>query len=78
MDELSRYFDILEVRRGASPDEIRRAYRDMAQIWHPDRHNHNPRLRAKAEEKLKSINEAYQRLSAYSQRSSTTPPPHLV
>lgn len=75
MDELSRYFDILEIRRGASPEEIKRAYRDMAQVWHPDRYSHNPRLRAKAEEKLKNINEAYQRLSAHSQRGSPFTPP---
>ena len=77
MDDLARYFDILELRHGASPEEIKRAYRDLVQIWHPDRYNHNPRLRSKAEEKLKSINEAYQCLSAYSRRSAagTTPPP---
>lgn len=75
MDELSRYFDILEVRRGASLEEVKRAYRDLAQVWHPDRYGHNPRLRAKAEEKLKDINEAYQRLSAYFRRSGGYTPP---
>lgn len=76
MEELSRYFDMLEVRRGASLEEIKRAYRDLAQVWHPDRYCHNPRLRAKAEEKLKSLNEAYQRLSEYCERSAaSTPPP---
>lgn len=76
MDELARYFNILEVRRGASLEEVKHAYRDLAQVWHPDRYGHNPRLRAKAEEKLKAINEAYQSLSAYFQSSSKhTPPP---
>ena len=76
MDELSRYFDALEVRRGASLEEIKRAYRDLVQVWHPDRYAHNPRLRAKAEEKLKNLNEAYQRISAYTERSNAnTPPP---
>lgn len=71
MDELSRCFDILEIRRGASIEEVKRAYRDMAQVWHPDRYAHNPRLRAKAEEKLKTLNEAYQRISTYTERTST-------
>lgn len=76
MDDLARYFDTLEIKRGASFEEIKRAYRDLAQVWHPDRYGHNPRLRAKAEEKLKNLNEAYQQLSAYSQRSTVhTPPP---
>lgn len=71
MDKLSRYFDILDIRRGASIDEVKRAYRDMAQVWHPDRYVHNPRLRAKAEEKLKTINEAYQQICTYTEHSST-------
>jgi hypothetical protein len=61
---LKKYFRVLEIPEGASPSEIKRAYRDLAQVWHPDKHEGNPRLRAKAEEKIKLINEAYERLSA--------------
>ncbi len=74
MDELSRYFEILEVPRGASLEQVKQAYRDLAQVWHPDKYGHNPRLRLRAEEKLKNINEAYQRLSTALEGSFTYAP----
>ena len=33
-------------------------------VWHPDRFGNDPKLRARADEKLKEINEAYEKLSA--------------
>jgi hypothetical protein len=51
---------ILGLSRGATADEIKQAFRDLAQVWHPDRFGHDARLRAKAEEKFKEINAAYQ------------------
>jgi len=72
MDE---YFKVLDLYPDASIDDVKSAYRDLAQIWHPDRHNHNPRLRAKAEERFKAINEAYQAIiSETPQRRRTRPP----
>ncbi len=50
------YYNILGVPPGASHEEIKRAYRRLARLYHPDR-NPNDRL---AEEKFKEINEAYQ------------------
>ena len=64
MSSLDQYFETLELKPGASLAEIKQAYRDLAQIWHPDRYSHNPRLRTKAEERFKNINEAYQKLSS--------------
>jgi len=51
--------DVLALRPGASAVEIKGAYRDLVKVWHPDRFGSEPRLREKAEEKLKQINEAY-------------------
>ena len=51
--------DILALRPGASAVEIKGAYRDLVKVWHPDRFGSDPRLREKAEDKLKQINEAY-------------------
>ena len=52
----------LEIEPGASPEEVRQAYLDQTKIWHPDRFSNDIRLQKKAEEKLKQINLAYQRL----------------
>jgi curved DNA-binding protein len=57
--EYKDYYKILGVERNASKDAIKRAYRKLALKTHPDR---NPGD-AKAEERFKEINEAYQVLS---------------
>jgi curved DNA-binding protein len=57
--EYKDYYKILGVERKASKEEIKRAYRKLALKTHPDR---NPGD-AKAEERFKEINEAYQVLS---------------
>jgi TonB family protein len=53
---------VLEIEPGASLEEIRQAYRDQTKVWHPDRFSNDIRLQKKAEDKLKQINLAYQRL----------------
>ena len=53
---------MLGVKPGISPRELKAAHRDLAKVWHPDRFQHDPRLQAKAQEKLKEINEAYDQL----------------
>jgi DnaJ domain len=55
-------FQTLGIGSGASHEEIRRAYLDLAKVWHPDRFESDPHLRSLAEEHLRCINEAYQTL----------------
>src|ERR1700759_1680478 len=49
------YYEVLEVNRSASVEEIKRAYRKLAVKFHPDK---NPGD-AQAEEKFKELGEAY-------------------
>ena len=53
------YYEVLGVSKGASEDEIKKAYRKMAKQYHPDL---NPGD-ATAEAKFKEINDAYEVLS---------------
>jgi curved DNA-binding protein len=50
------YYEVLGVSRGATPDEIKRAFRKLARQHHPDLAP--PAERAAAEERFKTINEA--------------------
>ncbi|TET82078.1 MAG: hypothetical protein E3J46_14350, partial [Desulfobacteraceae bacterium] len=45
-------------------DEVKQAYKDLVNIWHPDRFSTKPRLKQKAEKKLKEVNQAYETLKS--------------
>ena len=53
------YYEVLGLNKGASDDDIKKAYRQQAKKYHPDLH---PGDKA-AEEKFKEVNEAYEVLS---------------
>lgn len=52
------YYKILGIAKGASDDDIKKAYRKQALKWHPDKNK-----AANAEEKFKEVAEAYEVLS---------------
>jgi DnaJ-class molecular chaperone len=58
------YYEVLGVQRGASEDEIKKAYRKLAKQYHPDR---NPGDK-QAEERFKETQQAYEVLSDKSKR----------
>ena len=62
MADINRCYELLEIEPGASLEEIKRAYRDLAFVWHPDRFAHNDRLQQKAQQRLTEINQAYEQL----------------
>ena len=60
------YYEILEISKNATQEEIRKAFRHLAQKYHPDRNPGN----SEAEAKFKKINEAYQVLSNPAERTA--------
>lgn len=59
MAEKRDYYEVLGLQKGASEEDIKKAFRKMAMKYHPDR---NPDDK-EAEEKFKEVNEAYSILS---------------
>jgi molecular chaperone DnaJ len=53
------FYDALGVSKSSSQDEIKKAYRELARKWHPDRNPDD----AEAEERFKEIQQAYDTLS---------------
>src|SRR5581483_7923760 len=60
----------------ASWEDIRQAYLDLVRVWHPDRFQSDAQLRAKAEQQVQKINEAYATLKrSMENRSGPQVPP---
>jgi curved DNA-binding protein len=59
------YYEILGVTRGASPDEVKRAYRKLARKYHPDVSKEK-----NAEDKFKEVQEAYEVLKDPDKRAA--------
>ena len=56
---MADYYNVLGISRGASPDEVKKAYRKNAVKYHPDKNSGDK----EAEKKFKEISEAYEVLS---------------
>ena len=55
----TNYYQILGIEKKANLQEIKKSYRNLAKLWHPDRNNNSP----ESVSKFKLISEAYETLS---------------
>lgn len=63
-EDKSKYYEILGVSKNANKDDIKKAYRDLVKQHHPDKFtNASDSEKEYHENKLKEINEAYEKLS---------------
>jgi len=62
VDPYSPYWEALELEPGADLDAIKRAYREQALTWHPDRFPYDEELRKRCEERMRHVNAAYEAL----------------
>ena len=75
---MENYYDILEVEKNASPEQIKKSYKRLALQWHPDKNTQQEEI---ANSKFQKISEAYSVLSNHEKRlmyekSLYTPIPH--
>lgn len=67
LDAGADHYAILEVERRASPDAVKASYRELAKIFHPDRHGQlssaDPTVKASLERVFKAVSNAYATLS---------------
>ena len=69
-DKTTNYYTLLELLPNATLADIKKAWHEQLQVWHPDRFNHSPVLHRKAEARTQLINQAYQTLSDPTLRTS--------
>ncbi len=69
MDEFATYYDIFNLQPGSSQQDLKEAYKRLVKQWHPDRFASDPINLKIAEEKIKTINIAYEALKAHQEGS---------
>lgn len=57
------YYKVLGVSKTANEKELKKAYRELALKWHPDRNQGSEEEKLKADKMFKDINEAYSVIS---------------
>ncbi|MDD3271571.1 MAG: DnaJ domain-containing protein, partial [Syntrophomonadaceae bacterium] len=60
------FYEVLEVSKNATAEEIKKAYRQMARKYHPDVNRDDPN----ATDKFKEVNDAYEVLSDDNKRAA--------
>ncbi len=62
--DIRHAYEMLELAPGASSEEISQSYRDLVNVWQPNRFSKIPHLKRKAEKKLRDIEKAYEKLQS--------------
>lgn len=62
--KLEQALQVLELSPGCSFLDAKKSYKDLVQVWHSDRHQHNDRLAKRAKQKMQTLNEAWHLISA--------------
>ena len=62
-------YQVLGISRGASDEEIKKAYRNLSRKYHPDANINNPN-KAQAEEKFKQVQQAYDQIMKEKEQGS--------
>jgi len=64
-EEIKQCYRALDLELGATPAEVKVAWRELVKVWHPDRFPNDAKLKAKGAAKLRDINRAYGILEAH-------------
>lgn len=64
MNDLQRSYDLLQLKPGATPEEVKRAFREQVAAWHPDRFSADPAMQRRAGERLRLVIEAHRSIAA--------------
>ena len=65
MEDVLKCYKVLDLEPGATAEQARKAYVELAHVWHPDRFQANPVLREQARVKMQEIDEAYKTLTGF-------------
>lgn len=66
-ERIAMYLQVLDLEPGASEQQIKQAFRELAKVWHPDRFDGDQRMKQRAHEKFSTITVAYHALSEQQQ-----------
>lgn len=59
MKEIEKYLYLFDLSPDYDKSDLKKSYRTLSKVWHPDLHHKNPEMKSIAEEKFKRINEGY-------------------
>ena len=62
---LEECYQLLKLPVGAPLEEVKKSWKRLAIVWHPDRYTEMPNIREFAQEQLKSINFAYETIRTH-------------